>query len=75
MSATQLAVGTIGFTASALNYFGIGGSVTSTVSSSAGVFGLVLGMPSNWYTVYKGAYDMQYQSASYYPSDSEIFGN
>lgn len=73
-SVAQFGVGTVGLGASWLNYLGIGGGVTSTIAESAGVFGMVLSIPSNWYNVYKGAYDLQYVPTPYYPSDSEVFG-
>ncbi|MBX2966554.1 MAG: hypothetical protein KF845_10440 [Cyclobacteriaceae bacterium] len=70
----QLSVGSVGLFASALNYVGIGTRLTGTIAASAGIFGMVLSIPSSWYNVYKGAYEMQYMSTPYYPSDSEIFG-
>ena len=34
------------------------------ISSGAGVIGMVLGMPSNWFQIYQGAYYMQYMTNS-----------
>jgi hypothetical protein len=74
IDAVQLGVGTVGLFASTMNFIGIGGSAMSSIGASAGIFGMVLSIPSNWARVYQGAYDMQYQSTDYYPSDSEVFG-
>ena len=45
--------------------------------NAAGIFGMVLSIPSNWWNVYQGFYDAEVQllSTPYYPSDAEIFGN
>ena len=70
----QFGVGAVGLFSSALNYAGIGVRLTGPISASAGIFGMVLSIPSSWYNVYKGAYEMQYVSTPDYPSDSEVFG-
>jgi hypothetical protein len=74
INASQVGVGSVGLFAAALNAAGIGVRLTGPISASAGIFGMVLSIPSNWYNVYKGAYDLQYASTPYYPSDSEVFG-
>lgn len=74
INAAQVGAGTIGLGASLLNYLGLGGRAMAPISATAGIFGMVLSIPGNWSMVYKGAYDLQYVSTPYYPSDSEIFG-
>lgn len=74
VNATQVGVGTVGLLASSLNAAGIGVRFTAPISASAGIFGMILTIPDSWYNVYKGAYDLQYVSTPYYPSDAEVFG-
>jgi hypothetical protein len=72
----QFSAGSVGLVASFLNYFGIGGRATATISATTGIFGAVLSIPGSWWNVYKGAYDLEIKSLStpYYPTDAEIFG-
>ena len=72
----QFGVGTVGTGASWLNYLGLGGKWAGRISGGAGILGVALSIPSSWYEVYKGFYELEFVPSPYpeYMSDSEAFG-